>query len=192
MHDIFLSHSHHDKEMAMKLKERLEELRFDVYADFDDPELQKQGNNLNHALVEKLKGKIRTCKVFLFVFSAESANSRWMPWELGLADGVVGNVLLWPLHPGAEQARETQEYLKLYNMLDSPSAAEREQKLRDLVATARSIAVQPAHEAMMRDLAGASIAERPRASEPGVAMEYAFFGPWRLYMAWMNALTGKR
>ena len=40
-------------------------------------------------LAERLKNIPSRSRLLLFVFSARSTESRWMPWELGLAHGVV-------------------------------------------------------------------------------------------------------
>ena len=186
MHDIFISHSHRDEQPVRGLARRLREWGFDVYVDFDDATLKKPADR---ELAGRLKERIARCRILLFAFSSASANSKWMPWELGLAHGVVGRVVLWPLDDRAKWTPRTQEYLSLYDVLDPESAKE---SLEKLVADARGAAVAPAHIEAMENLAAVTAVNAPRLNQPDVFTEFVVKGPAQLYMAWLNALMGKR
>lgn len=88
-HDVFLSHTRADREQAEQLAEQLRAAGLSVYLDVDDEALSRLHGR---ELAERLKNILSRSRLLLFVFSARSTESRWMPWELGLAHGVVGRV----------------------------------------------------------------------------------------------------
>lgn len=183
MYDVFLSHSHRDMERAKALFEQMKGWGIKVYADFADPPLSELPDpGLAASLVEKM-GK---CRLLVFAFSEEAADSRWMPWELGLAHGVIGRAVLWPFTEGALRAKAVQEYLHLYEAL-APGTAE--QRLRALVDDVRPRSVRPAEEEAMRRLAGATMNKLPDFDKPEVSAEFTVAGPMQLYFAWLNELN---
>ncbi|MCV4784744.1 hypothetical protein OFM36_35470, partial [Escherichia coli] len=70
----------------------------------------------------RLVDALRQCRLLIFAFSEESVTSRWMPWELGLAHGVIGRAVLWPFTKRALHAKAAQEYLNLYEALNPANA----------------------------------------------------------------------
>jgi TIR domain len=182
MFDVFLSHSHRDEARARQLAEKLAEWDISVYVDLQDEVLATLPDS---DLAERLVEKLRQCRLLLFAFSEEAAASRWMPWELGLAHGVIGRVVLWPFTKRALQAKEVQEYLGLYEALDSGSARIR---LTQLLGKARRESIRPADRRAMQDLAGATIVKMPEFNNPAVAAEFMAVGPFQLYSAWIQAL----
>lgn len=182
MYDVFISHSHRDREYAQVLFDQLVQRGISAYADFADSPLSELPDvELAARLIEKL----RRCRLLVFAFSEEAANSRWMPWELGLAHGIIGRVVLWPFTELALHAKATQEYLHLYEVLKPDSAME---KLQMLVAAARSKAVRPADVAMAKNLGDMTMYNLPRFTNPAVAKEFMVSGPWELYIAWLETL----
>ena len=110
-----------------------------------------------------------------------------MPWELGLAHGVVGRVLLWPLNAAAGRAAARQEYLKLYEQVNATHP------LEDVLArvySARDAAVAPAHEHAAAALGEITGQQGLALAQPAHAWEFGWRGPWQLYMAWWQALWG--
>lgn len=180
--DVFISHSHVDEHRARKLRDRLEKWGVSAYIDTNDVALSELPSaEVANRLVEKL----RRCRLMIFAFSKEATTSRWMPWELGLAHGVIGRVVLWPFAKDAVAAVAMQEYLQLYETLEPTTARNR---LSDLLDAARNAAVRPANLHMMRDLAGDTMGKVPDFNNPMVAAEFMMNGPMQLYLAWANEL----
>ena len=180
--DIFLSHSHVDEPRARRLKETLESWGISVYVDLADEVLSQTPSS---ALADHLITKLRRCRMLIFAFSEHAASSRWMPWELGLAHGVIGRVALWPFTKKALAARSTQEYLELYEVLEPATARAR---LDQLLGVARAAAVRPSDLRMMQDLAAVTVNKLPEFNQPGVANQFMTVGPMQLYSAWAEAL----
>lgn len=180
--DVFISHSHKDEARARRLAGTLDSWGFSVYVDVGDVVLAQIPSA---ELADRLISKLRRCRLLVFAFSEEATSSRWMPWELGLAHGVIGRVVLWPFTKKALTALATQEYLHLYEILEPKTARER---LDDLLGAARDAAVRPADLRMMQDLAAVTAAKLPEFNKPAVATEFMTYGPMQLYSAWMEAL----
>ncbi|MFV0663595.1 toll/interleukin-1 receptor domain-containing protein [Denitromonas sp.] len=183
MFDIFLSHAHQDEACARTLVKRLEGWGFTVYVDFKDAALSQLPDR---ALADRLVDRLRQCRLLVFAFSEASVNSRWMPWELGLAHGVIGRAVLWPFTQRALRAKAAQEYLHLYEAL-SPATAQT--RLEALLGEARAAAVRPADLRAMQDLAGITANKAPEFGQPEVATEFMANGPMKLYLAWLDSLT---
>lgn len=118
LHDIFISHSHVDNDAARDLADEWTRWGYGVDADFRDKALLKAARDqvMTPALADHLRRIILGCKVFVFLVSEKSAQSGWMPWELGLAHGAIGRVHLYLLQANALEAFDAQgrEYLRLY------------------------------------------------------------------------------
>jgi hypothetical protein len=164
----------------------------DVFVDVDDAMLAKLPDKPDKELPDRLVRKLRRCRLLLFAFSEDSVDSRWMPWELGLAHGVVGRVLLWPFTEQALQAKERQEYLHLYEALDPRDPVAARVRLNGIVATARWLSITPADLEKMGDMAANTVHKLPEFGNPAVAWEYMMHGPVQLYTAWLDALAGRR
>lgn len=183
MFDVFISHSHRDEARARTLAAKLEKWEVSVYVDFQDNALS-QLPNLD--LADRLVTKLRQCRLLIFAFSEDAVTSRWMPWELGLAHGVIGRAVLWPFTKRALRAKATQEYLHLYEALDPVTARGR---LDELLAEARRVSVRPADVRAMQDLANVTAVKMPEFNNPAVAAEFMSAGPMQLYNAWLQALV---
>jgi TIR domain len=111
----FLSHSSKDAEMLPALIQLLEQHGASVYVDKKDSLLPPY---TNRETAEILRDRIKQCRKFLLFATENSKNSRWVPWELGLADGFKSqrNVAIIPaLGPSADKAWTEQEYLGIYD-----------------------------------------------------------------------------
>lgn len=75
-HDVFLSHTRADREQAEQLAEQLRAAGLSVYLDVDDEALSRLHGR---ELAERLKNILSRSRLLLFVFSARSTESRWMP-----------------------------------------------------------------------------------------------------------------
>jgi hypothetical protein len=183
MFDVFLSHSHCDESRARTLAGKLKQWDVSVYVDFQDIALSELPDS---ELAERLVSALRQCRLLIFAFSEDSVSSRWMPWELGLAHGVIGRAVLWPFTKRALRAKETQEYLHLYEALDPANARDR---LNELLAEARRSSVRPADLRAMQDMANVTAVKMPEFNNPAVAAEFVTAGPTQLFNAWVQALS---
>jgi hypothetical protein len=115
--DVFLSHSYADVTVSsadlLGLKFFMEDLGVSVYVDWiEDTALDR--SQVSPATAATLKTRMRSCKSLLFAVSARTADSKWMPWELGFFDGSQKPVAIAPLVEGVERVFQGQEYLGLY------------------------------------------------------------------------------
>lgn len=112
--DVFLSHSSADKGSLPKVIGFLESHGAKVYIDKEDKELPQK---TSAATGIKLKRRIAECPKFIVLVSANSKSSRWIPWELGIADEkkTLENVAILPdVGSLANTDWPEQEYLGLY------------------------------------------------------------------------------
>ncbi|MFZ2277656.1 MAG: toll/interleukin-1 receptor domain-containing protein [Prosthecobacter sp.] len=111
---VFLAHSSADKEDLPNVIGFLERHGARVYIDKADKDLPQKTSTETGL---KLKERISQCSKFIVLVTPNSKNSRWIPWELGIADEKkkLQNVALLPdvgnqINPEWPQ----QEYLGLY------------------------------------------------------------------------------
>lgn len=113
----FLSHSSKDKELVVGAIKVLEGHGAKVYIDEIDPEMPPYTTDETANLLKK---RIGQTKRFVLLASPNSKDSRWVPWELGIADGYKGIPKI-ALFPAADRSNETSwaswEYLGLYNRI---------------------------------------------------------------------------
>ncbi|QOT82080.1 toll/interleukin-1 receptor domain-containing protein [Cupriavidus basilensis] len=110
----FLSHSSKDQDLVVGATRVLEGHGASVYLDEIDPEMPPYTTEETAAI---LKGRIRQTSRFVLLATANSKDSRWVPWELGVADGFKGldRIALFPAADAAyEQSWASWEYLGLY------------------------------------------------------------------------------
>ncbi len=88
-----------------------------VYVDEVDPEMPPYTSDKTAAL---LKGRIRDTGRFILLASKNSRDSRWVPWELGVADGIKTPSKI-ALFPASETSQDKSwvswEYLGLYDRI---------------------------------------------------------------------------
>lgn len=115
--NIFLSHSSEDTKHLPYVINFLENYGGSVYIDKLDKDLP---NTTNHETAVKLKGRIKTTEKFILFATKNSKESKWIPWELGLADGIKDYSKIAIL-PSAENVYEEnwaeQEYLGIYQKI---------------------------------------------------------------------------
>ena len=110
----FLSHSSKDQDLVVGATQVLQGHGATVYVDEIDPEMPPYTSEETAAL---LKDRIRQTKRFVLLTSKNSKESRWVPWELGIADGYKGlnKIALFPAADiSSDQAWASWEYLGLY------------------------------------------------------------------------------
>lgn len=112
--DVFLSHSYEDAELIAGVARLLEADGLTVYVDWDvDRQLDRSA--VTPATAKLLRKRMNHCYFLLFVSSAASPGSKWMPWELGYFDGRHrGHVGILPIVEQTGQGFPGQEYLDIY------------------------------------------------------------------------------
>jgi len=113
----FLSHSSKDQDLVVGAMIVLRNHGASVYIDEVDPEMPPYTNDETAAL---LKSRIRQAGNFVLLTSENSRDSRWVPWELGVADGYKGlaRIALFPASEKSyDQSWASWEYLGLYRRI---------------------------------------------------------------------------
>lgn len=111
----FLSHSSKDLELLEGAMEVLYNHGARVYIDEIDPEMPPYTSAETAAL---LKQRIAQTRRFVLLTTKNSKDSRWVPWELGIADGEKGleKIALFPASDSTNDDDWTSwEYLGLYH-----------------------------------------------------------------------------
>jgi len=111
---LFLSHSSRDAGLLPGALSMLEGHGASVYVDVLDQELPKDPCP---ATAERLKSAVVACPRFVLFLTSNTADSVWIPWELGLADSARGHdgVALLPVCASTSDTAWTRrEYLDLY------------------------------------------------------------------------------
>jgi hypothetical protein len=114
---VFLSHSSKDKEHLPAVISIINNHGGQVYVDSEDDRLPRTPNREN---AELLRDSIKFCRKFVLFVTTNSKDSRWIPWELGLADGEKSQWQI-ALFPTADKSYEQKwsetEYLGLYQRI---------------------------------------------------------------------------
>lgn len=115
--DIFLSHSYKDRDIIPRLKKALEDMKYTVYVDWITDRLLNR-KNVNTKTAEILQTRMKQSSCLLYATSENSADSKWMPWELGYFDGLKDKrVAILPIKTQNNSFSDNfigQEYLGLY------------------------------------------------------------------------------
>jgi len=115
--DIFLSHSVKDADIVLGTLETLGAFGFSVYVDWVvDPEMKREHVTAETAAV--LRRRMGQCELLLYLKTGNSAESTWMPWELGYFDALKGRVGILPLAKDRQDKFDGNEYLGLYPYVD--------------------------------------------------------------------------
>ena len=109
---IFLSHSHHDRLLVEGLIRFFATQGVTIYVDWNDGSMPRITNRETAA---KLKKRMESCALFMVLATQNAIESKWVSWEVGVADQMKGEerVTVIPVadpsgrYPGAE-------YLQLY------------------------------------------------------------------------------
>lgn len=112
---IFLSHSHKDKELAKGLKNLLGNLGISLYIDWEDTDMPQPPNR---ETATSLKRRINSTEYFLMLCTENALQSRWVPWEVGIADTqkAFGKILIAPVADNQDRFNGS-EYLQLYRRI---------------------------------------------------------------------------
>jgi hypothetical protein len=113
----FLSHSSKDEELVTGAIRILKNHGASVYVDKKDPTLPPYTNK---ETASTLRTRIGQAGKFVLLASTNSQESKWVPWELGLADGrkSMSQIALFPAVDNANETSWTSwEYLGLYDRI---------------------------------------------------------------------------
>ena len=113
----FLSHSTKDVDLLPGVIRLLEGHGASVYVDKKDDSLPPF---TSRETATALRGRIKECRKFILFATTASKESRWMPWELGLSDGVklAANVAVLPgVDTASDTAWSVREYLGVYDRI---------------------------------------------------------------------------
>lgn len=111
---VFLSHSTKDHDYVPGVIKLFEEHGAATYTDDGDKRLPSTPSQTTATI---LKQTIKQLPRFVVLVSPNSKSSRWIPWELGLADAFKGipPVAVMPIAPTAsEEDWAKTEYMGLY------------------------------------------------------------------------------
>lgn len=112
--NVFLSHCTRDDDKIKGVIDFLSDFGVRVYVDDLDMRLPKPPS-VDTASI--LKDEIKASSRLIVLVSPASQDSRWIPWELGLADGFKGvsPIAILPITPyGEEEEWAKEEYFALY------------------------------------------------------------------------------
>lgn len=117
-YDIFLSHSYKDKKAVAGLLDLLsKKYNYTIYVDWiEDKALNREC--VNRKTAQRLRERMRNCRCLLYATSDNATYSKWMPWEVGLMDGINGKVAICPFVSASDPSFNGQEYLNIYPTLD--------------------------------------------------------------------------
>lgn len=111
---VFLSHSTADDRLVLGIIRFFQSFGAAVYVDDFDKRLPNQPDA---STAKILKDEIKQCPRFVVLATPNSNTSRWIPWELGLADGFRGippNAIIPVTPEGDFQKWLRTEYYNLY------------------------------------------------------------------------------
>ena len=115
--NLFLSHSAKDNEYLVAVIQILENHGANVYVDNGDDRLPEPPSLKTAAI---LRDSVKVCKKFVVFVTTISKDSKWIPWELGLADGFKSypDVALFPsAEHNYDKSWAEREYLGLYRRI---------------------------------------------------------------------------
>lgn len=112
-YDVFISYSYNDKYYAKKIVDLLEASGYSVYIDYEDLRLDR--NNVDEKTAKLIIDEMKKCKGLLYIYSPNSQNSKWCPWEVGVFSGIKDfKCVNLPLVDKEGDNFKNQEYLELY------------------------------------------------------------------------------
>ncbi|MBV9217301.1 MAG: toll/interleukin-1 receptor domain-containing protein [Acidobacteria bacterium] len=123
---VFLSHSHDDADIILPVLNFLLSHGVNVYVDWLDEAMPKATSG---ETADRIKTKIVEADHFVVLLTENSRNSKWVPWELGYADGKkrIQDIGILPLKRSyftSDGEFDGLEYLNLYPVISSGTFAQ--------------------------------------------------------------------
>jgi len=114
---IFLSHSHQDRELVIGLQKLLVKVyKTQVFIDWQDSTMPRVTNRQTAA---QIKSKIGSLDFFMILATQAALQSRWVPWEIGVADSCKPLDKIGIIPVADDSGRwDGNEYLQLYNRIE--------------------------------------------------------------------------
>ena len=114
-YDAFLSHSYSDRTTILGIKQYLEGRHISVFVDWIAAK-QLDRTRVTKNTAATLKDWMDHCRCLIYACTPNSAESVWMPWELGYFDGTKSLVAILPLTETKkhDDAYKGREYLGVY------------------------------------------------------------------------------
>jgi hypothetical protein len=124
---VFLSYRHADRHYIPKIADFLRSLNSGIYVDYLDEELNQAPSSQTAPI---LRSRINQSKKLIQLITPNSGQSKWMPWELGLGDGLIGypHTVVLPTVNGVQRIQD-QDYQKMYGYIDN--GLSRDNTIRD-------------------------------------------------------------
>ena len=113
---VFLSHSHNDADIVNQAVQILGSQGVFVYVDWKDETMPKV---TSPETASRLKTRIHQCRKFVLLATNDALESRWVPWELGVADQSNGmdNVVVLPV-TDPPRTWTGSEYVGIYSTIE--------------------------------------------------------------------------
>ena len=115
---VFLSHSHHDKDIIEEVVTFFKALNISIYVDWMDETMPERTNGVT---ASKIKSKILLNDKFIFVATNLAVGSKWCNWEVGVGDAYKlssNKICILPL--ADNQGHWTgNEYLQIYPRIEA-------------------------------------------------------------------------
>ena len=114
---VFLSHRHKDHKLVEDVKGILSNEGVDVYIDTFDHKMPDQTSD---DTAKRIKNKIDKSSKFILLATPNSLDSKWIPWDLGLGDGMKGihNVAILP-YTEYDNIWPEREYYQIYGRIET-------------------------------------------------------------------------
>src|SRR5665647_556396 len=115
--DLFISHSSLDKKLVLTLVDLFNDAGYSVYVDWiNDKQLDR--NSITKETAQTIKTRVLESSGLSYIATQNATNSKWCPWELGIADGLKnGRVCICPVLDNSQDTFVGQEYLGIYPYL---------------------------------------------------------------------------
>lgn len=111
---VFISHQKKDSDAARSIADYLQDAGIDVYFDQYDGSINRSDPQ---SVVSAIKRGIENCSDMLVIFSLNTFESMWVPWEIGYAYNSV--VTLNVLRLKGVDKDKLPDYLKVVNTIMS-------------------------------------------------------------------------
>lgn len=118
---IFLSHSHHDKEVVKQAKVFFENLGISIYVDWADETMPEKPNGIT---AQKIKSQIISINdKFVLLATNNAVTSKWCNWEVGIGDPFKLPNKKMAILPLADNSGtwNGNEYLQIYPRIEKSS-----------------------------------------------------------------------